>query len=83
MVTVTSYDVRKTGPLYEEAAAGVEPFTRQQAIVCRETFCYLTKALGREGWSHVTKVSWTSNKQKPEACLFGLVRWEELRVLPR
>ncbi|KAF2458841.1 serine/threonine-protein kinase Sgk2 [Lineolata rhizophorae] len=49
-----------------------EPLTRQRAIVCRGTSCYLTGDLDSEGWSYVTKFSWTSDKRKPEADLLGL-----------
>ncbi|OXV05343.1 hypothetical protein Egran_06889, partial [Elaphomyces granulatus] len=49
-------------------------FTHQRAIVCRGTSCYLTKAPESEGWSYVTKFSWTSNRRKPEADLLRLAR---------
>lgn len=48
------------------------PFTRQRAIVCRGTSCYLTKDPESDDWCYVTKFSWTSNRRKPEADLLGL-----------
>ncbi|PHH90114.1 hypothetical protein CDD83_4460 [Cordyceps sp. RAO-2017] len=55
-----------------------QPFTRQRAIVCRGTSCYLTKSPGSEDWSYVTKFSWTSDRRKPEADLLRLAREREV-----
>ena len=49
-----------------------QPFTRQRAIVCRGTSCYLTKPLESEDWSYVAKFSWTSDRRKPEVDLLRL-----------
>ncbi|PHH88324.1 hypothetical protein CDD83_7692 [Cordyceps sp. RAO-2017] len=51
-----------------------QPFTRQRAIVCRGTSCYLTKPPDSEDWSYVAKFSWTSDRRKPEADLLRLAR---------
>ncbi|KAM4061752.1 kinase [Hirsutella rhossiliensis] len=51
-----------------------QPFTRQQAVVCRGTSCYLTKPPDFEDWSYVVKFSWTSDRRKPEADLLRLAR---------
>ncbi|KJZ69932.1 hypothetical protein HIM_10688 [Hirsutella minnesotensis 3608] len=51
-----------------------QAFTRQRAIVCRGTSCYLTKPLESEDWSCVAKFSWTSDRRKPEADLLRLAR---------
>lgn len=48
------------------------PITRQRAIVCRGTSCYLTKAPEFEHWNCVAKFSWTSDRRKPEADLLRL-----------
>ncbi|OJD20317.1 hypothetical protein ACJ73_08347 [Blastomyces percursus] len=49
-----------------------QPLTRQRAIICRGTSCFLTKAPDSEDWNHVTKFSWTSDKRKPEADILEL-----------
>ncbi|KAL1956480.1 hypothetical protein VTO42DRAFT_7278 [Malbranchea cinnamomea] len=52
-----------------------KPLTRQRAIVCRGTSCYLTKspdAPESDDWSYVTDFSWTSDRRKPEADLLRL-----------
>ncbi|XP_044714761.1 kinase [Hirsutella rhossiliensis] len=51
-----------------------QPFTRQRAVVCRGTSCYLTKPPDFEDWSYVVKFSWTSDRRKPEADLLRLAR---------
>ncbi|KAL1978298.1 hypothetical protein VTN31DRAFT_1157 [Thermomyces dupontii] len=43
------------------------PLTRQRAIVCRGTACYLAKFSDSDEWSHVAKFSWTSGQRKSEA----------------
>ncbi|PGH23710.1 hypothetical protein AJ80_02316 [Polytolypa hystricis UAMH7299] len=43
-----------------------DPLTCQRSIVSRGTSCYLTKASGAEDWTLVTKLSWTSDRRKPE-----------------
>ncbi|KAL9123118.1 MAG: hypothetical protein Q9187_000331 [Circinaria calcarea] len=48
------------------------PITRQRAIVCRGTSCYLTKPSEPADWNYVAKFSWTSDKRKPEADLLRL-----------
>lgn len=48
------------------------PITRQRAIVCRGTSCWLTKTPESEDWDCVTKFSWPSNKRRPEADLIRL-----------
>ncbi|KAM4062554.1 hypothetical protein HRG_011264 [Hirsutella rhossiliensis] len=49
-----------------------QPFTHQRAIVCRGTCCYLTKPSDAEDWSCVSKLSWTSDRRKPEEDLLRL-----------
>lgn len=49
-----------------------QPFTRQRAIVCRGTSCYLTRPQDSEDWSCVAKFSWAPEKRKPEADLLRL-----------
>ncbi|KJZ70353.1 hypothetical protein HIM_10244 [Hirsutella minnesotensis 3608] len=51
-----------------------QAFTRQRAIVCRGTSCYLTKPPNSEDWSYVAKFSWTSDRRKPEADLLRLAQ---------
>ncbi|KAH8753314.1 FunK1 protein kinase [Diaporthe sp. PMI_573] len=48
------------------------PITRQRAIVCRGTSCYLTKPSESADWDYVAKFSWTSDRRKPEADLLRL-----------
>ncbi|PHH74487.1 hypothetical protein CDD82_4907 [Ophiocordyceps australis] len=55
------------------------PFTRQRAIVCRGTACFLTKPPESENWDYVTKFSWTSDQRKPEADLLRLARERGVR----
>ncbi|KMP09338.1 hypothetical protein CIHG_06230 [Coccidioides immitis H538.4] len=61
----------------------LDPLTRQRAIVCRGTSCYLTKAPGAEDWNHVTKFSWTSDRQKPEAELLKLANQRGVEGIAR
>ncbi|KAM4062580.1 kinase [Hirsutella rhossiliensis] len=51
-----------------------QPFTHQRAIVCRGTSCYLTKPSDAEDWSCVAKLSWTSDRRKPEADFLRLAQ---------
>ncbi|KAM4066706.1 kinase [Hirsutella rhossiliensis] len=60
-----------------------QPFTRQRAVVCRGTSCYLTKPPDSEDWSYVVKFSWTSDRRKPEADLLRLARQRGVEGLPR
>ncbi|KMU83322.1 hypothetical protein CIHG_01104 [Coccidioides immitis H538.4] len=60
-----------------------DPLTHQQAIVCRGTACYLTKAPDSEDWNHVTKFSWTSDRQKPEADLLRLANQKGVEGIAR
>jgi hypothetical protein len=57
----------------------LKPFTRQRAIVCRGTSCYLTTAPESEDWSYVTKFSWASERRKPETELLTLARQRGVR----
>ncbi|QVM12187.1 hypothetical protein D8B26_006822 [Coccidioides posadasii str. Silveira] len=60
-----------------------QPLTRQQAIVCRGTSCYLTKVPYSKDWDHITKFSWTSDRQKPEAELLRLANQREVKGIAR
>ncbi|KAH7038964.1 FunK1 protein kinase [Macrophomina phaseolina] len=60
-----------------------QPFTRQRAIVCRGTSCYLTKPPESEDWSHVAKFSWTSDRREPEADLLRLARQRGVEGIAR
>ncbi|KJZ68312.1 hypothetical protein HIM_12297 [Hirsutella minnesotensis 3608] len=60
-----------------------QAFTRQRAIVCRGTSCYLTKPPESEDWSYVAKFSWTSDRRKPEADLLRLARQRGVEGIAR
>ncbi|TPX24430.1 hypothetical protein DIZ76_013777 [Coccidioides immitis] len=60
-----------------------QPLTRQRAIVCRGTSCYLTKVPYSEDWDHITKFSWTSDRRKPEADLLRLANQREVKGIAR
>ncbi|KJZ69638.1 hypothetical protein HIM_10977 [Hirsutella minnesotensis 3608] len=60
-----------------------QAFTRQRAIVCRGTSCYLTKPPKSEDWSCVAKFSWTSDRRKPEADLLRLARQRGVEGIAR
>ncbi|KAF2459673.1 hypothetical protein BDY21DRAFT_338901 [Lineolata rhizophorae] len=60
-----------------------QPFTRQRAIVCRGTSCYLTKPPESDEWSYVAKFSWTSDRRKPEADLLRLARQRGVEGIAR
>ena len=61
----------------------LEPFTRQRAIVCRGTSCFLTKRPDSEDWDHVTKFSWTSDRRKPEADLLQLAKQKDVQGIAK
>nr|KMM68200.1 hypothetical protein CPAG_04531 [Coccidioides posadasii RMSCC 3488] len=60
-----------------------QPLTRQRAIVCRGTSCYLTKVPYSKDWDHITKFSWTSDRRKPEAELLRLANQREVKGIAR
>ncbi|EFR01293.1 FunK1 protein kinase [Nannizzia gypsea CBS 118893] len=57
--------------------------TRQRAIVCRGTSCYLTKFPDSNDWDHVAKFSWTSDRRKPEADLLTLANQRGVKGIVR
>ncbi|KEF50785.1 uncharacterized protein A1O9_13163, partial [Exophiala aquamarina CBS 119918] len=59
------------------------PITRQRAIVCRGTSCFLTRTAGSEGYDCVTKFSWTSDRRRREADLLRLARQRGVKGLAR
>ncbi|KAL1971575.1 hypothetical protein VTN31DRAFT_2196 [Thermomyces dupontii] len=61
----------------------LEPLTRQRAIVCRGTSCFLTKAPDSDDWDHVAKFSWTSDRRNPEAHLLELAKQKEVEGIAR
>jgi hypothetical protein len=50
------------------------PITRQRAIVCCGTSCFVTKTPGFKDHDCVTKFSWTSARRRPEADLLKLAQ---------
>ncbi|KAL1977648.1 hypothetical protein VTN31DRAFT_507 [Thermomyces dupontii] len=60
----------------------LEPLTRQRAIVCRGTSCFLTKAPDSEDWDHVAKFSWTSLRRIPRPIFSNWRSREKLKASP-